>query len=130
MAMSSLPPGHSDAELLMAKAHVLLDASRQRIAASGLLVARGTTARGPGHPIVRGLRARRDSTRRAQLRGGLTPTARVVLAEADRLLEACRAWHRIARGPLGVPRSLSGRPEGAAPQNRGWSRRPGWSSPG
>jgi hypothetical protein len=123
MAMSSLPPGHSDAEPLMAKARALIDASRQRIA-------RGTTARGPSHPIVRGLRARRDSTRRAQLRGGLTPTARVVLAEADHLLDACRTWHRIAQGTLGVPRELSARPEGAARQNRGWPRRPGWSSPG
>ena len=129
MAMSSRPPGQFDTEPLTAKERALINASRQRIAASGLLIARGMTARGPSHPIVRGLRARRDATRRAQLRGGLTPTARVVLAEADHLLEACRAWHRIAQGTLGVQRELSVRPGGAARQNTGWSRRPGWSSP-
>jgi hypothetical protein len=130
MAISSRPPGHSDTDLLMAKARALIHASRRRIAASGLLIARGTTARGPSHPIVRGLRARRDATRRAQLRGGLTPTARVVLAETDHLLEACRAWHRIAPGTLGVQREPSGRPVRAAWQNTGRSRHPGWSSPG
>lgn len=100
MAMPSLPPGHFDTEPLTS------------------------------HPMVRRLRARRDATRRAELLGSLTPTARVVLAEADHLLEACRAWHRTAQGPLGVqPGEPSVLPGESARQPTG-SRRPMWSSPG
>lgn len=106
MAIPSLPPRLSDAEQLIATARELIHASRRQIAASLPLIARGTTVGGPSHPIVRRLRARRDATRRAQLLGGLTATARAVLAEADHLLEAA-----CSRGnPAGSPRAEGRRP--------------------